>query len=51
MGTDFEKDLWADVLRREIADIFDVSLTAAKIRLKNLNFIKEKQECKQFSII
>ena len=51
MGTDFEKDLWADVLSREIADIFDVSLTAAKIRLKNLNFIKEKQEYKQFSII
>ena len=51
IGTDFEQDLWADVLTREIADIFDVSIVAVKIRLKNLNLVKEKQEYTQFSII
>ena len=51
IGTDFEQDLWADVLTREIADIFDVSIAAVKIRLKNLNLLKEKQQYTQFSII
>jgi Zn-dependent peptidase ImmA (M78 family) len=50
MGTDFEQDLWAEVLHYELADIFDVSVTAAKIRLKNLGFIKDEQESRQYSL-
>lgn len=50
MGTDFEQDLWAEVLPYELADIFDVSVTAAKIRLKNLGFIKDEQESRQYSL-
>lgn len=40
-GYDKNLDLWINVLVCELADIFDVSLTAAKIRLKNLKFIRE----------
>lgn len=43
LGTDAELDLWAGALPYELADIFDVSVTAAKIRLKNLNMIVEPQ--------
>jgi Zn-dependent peptidase ImmA (M78 family) len=49
IGTDFEKDLWADVLGYELADIFEVSVTAAKIRLRNLRFIRDHQE-RQYSL-
>lgn len=42
MGTDYETDLWADVMARELADMFEVSVTASKIRLKNLGFIRER---------
>jgi len=51
MGTHPDKDLWAEVLSYELADIFDVSVTAAKIRLKNLNFIREHQESQQFFLV
>jgi Zn-dependent peptidase ImmA (M78 family) len=47
LGTDFEKDLWAEVMARELADLFDVSITAAKIRLKSLGFIKKQQDHQQ----
>jgi Zn-dependent peptidase ImmA (M78 family) len=49
MGTDFEKDSWAIVLGYGLADIFQVSVTAAKIRLKNLRFIRDHEE-RQFSL-
>ncbi len=38
-GTDCIMDLWADGLAYDLADIFEVSVTAAKIRLENLEFI------------
>ncbi len=41
-GYDENLDLWIDVLVSELADIFDVSFTAVKIRLKNLRLIREK---------
>lgn len=44
MGTDFEMDLWASVMAYELADLFQVSVTATNIRLINLGFIKEKQD-------
>mgnify|MGYP001314589860 CR=1 FL=1 len=44
IGTDFEKDLRADVLSYKLADIFCVSVTAVKIRLKNLSFIRDHQD-------
>lgn len=47
LGTDFEKDLWVDVMARELADLFDVSVTAAKIRLKSLGFVIEQQDHQQ----
>ncbi|MGR6836728.1 ImmA/IrrE family metallo-endopeptidase [Syntrophomonas erecta] len=49
IGTDFEKDLWADVLGYELADTFEVSVTAAKIRLRNLRLIIDHQE-RQYSL-
>ena len=48
LGTDFEMDLWADVMSYELADMFDVSVTAARIRLKNLGFIKDQHDHQQF---
>lgn len=36
-----EMDLWTEVLSFELADIFDVSVTATKIRLRNLGLIRE----------
>lgn len=51
LGSDFEKDLWADLLPYELADIFDVSVTAAKIRLKNLGFIREEQGNHQYFLV
>lgn len=50
MGTDFEQDLWAEVMTCELADLFDVSRAAAKIRLKNLGFIKGERESMQYSL-
>lgn len=50
MGTDLEQDLWAEVMSYELADLFDVSRTAAKIRLKNLGFIKDEREGIQYSL-
>lgn len=47
-GIDPDKDMWAEGVAQGIAAIFDVSLTAAKIRLKNLGF---KKDNKQYSII
>jgi len=44
MGTDFEMDLRTEVITYELADLFQVSVTAAKIRLINLGFIKEEQD-------
>ncbi|MCG4566130.1 ImmA/IrrE family metallo-endopeptidase, partial [Anaerosalibacter bizertensis] len=46
-GYDKGLDLWIDSLVSELADIFDVSLTAAKIRLKNLRLIREKSAGQQ----
>lgn len=40
-GYDENLDLWIDILVSELADIFDVSYTAVKIRLKNLGLIRE----------
>ncbi len=42
MGTDVDYDLWAEHLPHDLADIFDISITAARIRLKKLNIIREK---------
>lgn len=50
MGTDFEQDLWAEVMSYELADLFDVSRAAARIRLKNLGFIKDERESMQYSL-
>lgn len=47
VGTDFELNLRAEVLPYELADLFDVSVTAVRIRLKGLNFIREQQENNQ----
>ncbi|QSX09567.1 ImmA/IrrE family metallo-endopeptidase [Alkalibacter rhizosphaerae] len=47
LGTDFETDIKAELIACEIADIFDVSLTAAKIRLKGLGFIKDQKDHQQ----
>lgn len=51
LGTDFETDLWAEAMAYEMADFFEVSVTAAKIRLKNLGFIKDQQDRQQYSLI
>ncbi|MFA9423470.1 MAG: ImmA/IrrE family metallo-endopeptidase [Sedimentibacter sp.] len=51
IGRDFEKDIWVDDLSYEIAELFDVSVTAARIRLKNLNFIRDINESQQCIII
>lgn len=40
-GFDENPDLWVDILVSELANIFDVSFTAVKIRLKNLRLIRE----------
>ena len=48
IGTDFEKDLWVEVMAYELADLFEVSVAAARIRLKNLGFVRE--ESRQFSL-
>ncbi len=40
---------WAIELGYGLADIFQVSVTAAKIRLKNLRFIRDHEE-RQFSL-
>ncbi|MBU5227041.1 hypothetical protein KQI36_10360 [Clostridium senegalense] len=45
------KDLWEEVLPYELADIFDVSVTVAKIRLKNLGFICEKQGNHEYFLV
>lgn len=50
MGTNFEQDLWAEVMSFELADLFDVSRVAARIRLKNLGFIKDERESMQYSL-
>ena len=50
-GIDLYNDFWAEELSRGMARQFDVSLTAAKIRLKNLGFIKSVEEKRQCSII
>lgn len=47
MGTNFEMDLWASVIAYELADLFQVSVTAANIRLINLGFINEEQDQRQ----
>ncbi len=41
LGTDHDLDLWALFLPRDLADIFDVSTAAARIRLKKLGAIIE----------
>jgi Zn-dependent peptidase ImmA (M78 family) len=38
-GTDISLDLWIDYLSYELADRFNVSVTAAKIRLENLGLV------------
>lgn len=43
IGTDDDYDLWAQILPQFLADIFDVSVTAATIRLQNFDFIRYKQ--------
>ncbi len=44
LGTDINLDLWAESLPYELADLFDVSYTAAKIRLRNLGLIQKAPE-------
>ena len=51
IGTDINLDLWAEKLARELSDIFNVSVAAARIRLKNLGFVKYDLECKQYSLM
>lgn len=43
-GSDIALDLWTDFLPYDLADIFEVSVTAAQIRLENLQFIRERME-------
>ena len=43
IGTDDDYDLWAQILTQFLADIFDVSVTAATIKLQNFDFIRYKQ--------
>ena len=45
--TDFEQSVRLEEITYEIADIFDVSLTATKIRLMDLGFVKDEQENRQ----
>ena len=42
MGTDDDYDLWAQMLPHFLSDIFNVSVTAASIRLQNFDFIRNK---------
>jgi Zn-dependent peptidase ImmA (M78 family) len=48
--TDFEQSVRLEEITYEIADIFDVSLTATKIRLMDLGFVKDEQENRQYSL-
>ncbi|MGI5823791.1 MAG: ImmA/IrrE family metallo-endopeptidase [Dethiobacteria bacterium] len=41
LGTDHDLDLWAEQLPRDFADIFEVSIASAKIRLQELGIIVE----------
>jgi Zn-dependent peptidase ImmA (M78 family) len=47
MGIDLEKDLWAEVMSYELADLFDVSVAAIRIRLRNLKLIREYEDGRQ----
>lgn len=51
MGTDFDTDVALSVIPYEIGEIFDVSATAANIRLKGLGYIREREESLQCSLI
>jgi Zn-dependent peptidase ImmA (M78 family) len=43
-GTHISLDLWTDYLTFELADLFEVSIQAARIRLENLQLIRKKRE-------
>lgn len=47
IGRSFQMDLWIEGTTRELADIFQVSFAAAKIRLKNLGFIRDENNQEQ----
>lgn len=47
MGTNWEMNSCAEVMAYELADIFEVSVTAARIRLKNLGLIREQGDERQ----
>lgn len=51
MGTDYDTDVALSVIPYEIGEIFDVSATAANIRLKGLGYIRECEESLQCSLI
>jgi len=46
-GQDSDLDIWVGEMPRYLADIFDVSIQAATIRLKALNFIRGKTATQQ----
>lgn len=49
-GLDSDLDIWVGEIPRYLADIFDVSIQAAAIRLKALNLIREKTVTKQIGL-
>lgn len=49
-GLDSDLDIWVGEMPRYLADIFDVSIQAAAIRLKALNLIREKTVTKQIGL-
>ena len=51
MGINPERDIWAEEVALRMAKLFDVSLTAAKIRIKSLGLNKIKSGNKHYSII
>lgn len=50
MGTNLKTDLLIDSLSYELSSLFDVSIMAVKIRLKNLNLIKEYKSIEQLHL-
>lgn len=49
-GQDEDLDFWAEEMPMILADIFNVSIKAAAIRLKTLRFVREKPSIQQFWI-
>ena len=46
-GSNISLDLWIEFLAYEMADIFQVSVAAAKIRFENLRLIRKQSQNQQ----